>query len=157
MYTNSIEYRNFLRHLAKMDSSKYPELDATDDEETMDEFLYDDDSMSNYLDTIYRITKREPLFKNLYNLAAGRMLSTDPEIGLAVMYSYDYLDYFFPFLCQFLREKKYELHREFTVTPEPHDETNTYYRRLIELMMPNPSPTTPSYTNTVFPTQVRKI
>jgi len=159
MYSNSNEYRNFLRHLAKMDASNYPVFGETDDEETLDEFLYDSDAMMNYMNAIFAITKQSPLFMKLYRLAAEKMLSTDPEIGLAIMYSYDYLDLFFPFLYMYLREQNSELHThfEFQWEPEPVDEKNTYYRNLIQFMEPTPSPLPRPQETGTFPTKVRKL
>ena len=155
MYTSSNEYRNFLRNLAKMDSSTYPQFDEIEDE-TLDEFLYDTDNMSNYLDTVYSLTKTNPIFSRLYGLAAERMFSTDPEIGLAVIYSYDYLDLFFPLLCMFLRELDHDLHREFSFPLEPVDETNSYYILLMKFMQPVERTQHPMLESP-FPTQVRKV
>jgi hypothetical protein len=160
MYTSSNEYRNFLRNLAKMDSSTYPQFDEIEEEiedETLDELLYDTDNMSNYLDTVYSLTKKNPLFSRLYVLAAERMFSTDPEIGLAVMYSYDYLDLFFPLLYMYLREIDHELHQEFSFPLEPVDETNSYYILLMKFMQPVERTQQHPMLESPFPTQVRKV
>jgi hypothetical protein len=65
--------------------------------------MYEDDAMSKGLDEIYARTKDVPEFQEIYMLTAGFMLSTDPSIGLAVVFSYDYFDKFHPCLVDFLR------------------------------------------------------
>jgi len=69
-------------------------IDSDWDEETMDEMAYDDSAISTGLDIIYENTKNHPLFINIYQIAAAKMISTDNEIGLAVCISYDYFKHF---------------------------------------------------------------
>jgi hypothetical protein len=95
-YKNTHEYRNELRRVFCMDSSNYPTIDNSIDDESKDELEYDEVAMSASLDLIYAKTKNHPLFIEIYEKAAGCMLSTNPEIGLAVLCSYDYLDVFVP-------------------------------------------------------------
>ena len=112
MYSDDHEYRNFLRRIMQMDPQKMYEtedvrVDPTDptvDAETIDEYTLDVDSMKVYLDTVYAQTRSVPAFQTLYELAAALMFSTNPEIGLAVLMSYDYLAWFFCCYSDFVRD-----------------------------------------------------
>ena len=99
MYTNNSEYRNILRVIFQMDTSKlcaYAELDTSDiiqedlDEESRDEMQFDMEKVNSNLNALYECTKQEYVFEELYKNAAGKMFSTDPLIGQAVLCSYDY-------------------------------------------------------------------
>lgn len=102
MYGSDQEYRAFLRNLVKMDPTKFYETedikcdpnDPNVSAETIDEYNYDGAAIKTYLDDVYRNTKDRPEFKRLYLAAAALMFSMDPEIGLAVLMSYDYLAWF---------------------------------------------------------------
>ena len=91
-YSNDIEYRNCLRRLFYMNriESDYTDVDIV----TQDENDYDMDSSSKAMDYVYGITSHHPQFQQLYDIAASKMLSTDREIGLAVLFSYDYMALF---------------------------------------------------------------
>jgi hypothetical protein len=95
-YKNNQEYRNCIREIFRMQEF-ISTLDI--DDETKDEQNYDDRSTSKVLDYIYSITKKNACFQELYGYAAATMFSTDPEIGLAVLFSYDYFLLFHPLLC----------------------------------------------------------
>jgi len=108
MYSDTTEYRQFLRQITEMKRGKYYSDDtysinpssAELDTETLDEFEYDDLAMSVFLDHVYSLTKESPIFQELYSAAAALMFSTDLEIGLAVLCSYDYLaDFYACFLA----------------------------------------------------------
>ena len=97
MYSNNTEYRECLRKYFKMDiSNKAKEYAYVDDSESYDELLYDDDAMKCGMNTILDKTRENPLFINLYTLAASRFLTEDIEIGLCVLLSYDYFAEFIP-------------------------------------------------------------
>ena len=51
---------------------------------------YDDALLSKGMDELFAITSCKSSFANLYVAAAGKMMSEDPELGLAVLFSYDY-------------------------------------------------------------------
>jgi hypothetical protein len=85
-YKNNQEYRKCIREIFHMKES-VSTLDI--DDETKDEQNYDDISTSKVLDYIFSITKKNTHFQELYGYAAATMISTDPEIGLAVLFSYD--------------------------------------------------------------------
>lgn len=116
-YHNTNEYRNEMRRIFCMNSSNYPDIDSSIDNESRDELEYDEQTMSAALDRIYENTKDHVLFREIFEKAAGCMLSTDHEIGLAVLCSYDYLDVFIP--C----------YREYMLTGV-FDTTSIYYINL---------------------------
>jgi len=131
MYSTTEEYRKLLRAIVKMDATKYysdemlnvAELDQEtdpDSAETLDELNYDDQAMSKYLDTVYTQTQSNVLFQRLYLSAAGLMLSTNPEIGLAILMSYDYMACFY--LC----------YNSYLLSPDEFRENNQFYASLIE-------------------------
>jgi hypothetical protein len=129
MYSTTEEYRHVLRHIVQMDPTKYNKLteegtiplsDLDLDEETIDELTYDDQAMSTYLDGVYQNTHTNSLFSRLYLSAAALMLSTNPEIGLAILFSYDYLASFH--LC----------YQSFLVDPNLFSESNRFYDSLIK-------------------------
>ena len=128
MYTSDKEYRAFLRQLVNMDPTKFYETedikcDPTDpnvSEETIDEYNYDGSAIKTYLDRVYSNTKSIPEFKRLYLAAAALMFSVDPEIGLAVLMSYDYLAWFHASYTAFLSN------------PTEFNESDEWYDRLIK-------------------------
>lgn len=108
-YTNATEYRQCLRDLFEMNQEKYEQQirelenhnDETLDPETHDEMSYDDDAANRSIDYVFECTKDVAEFRNLYLKAAAKMLSEDPTIGIAIMFSYDYLYYFHACLVEF--------------------------------------------------------
>jgi len=83
---------------------KWDEMDADLDEETVDELLYEEKAMSSGLDYIYNRTNGNAAFRQLYLDAAAVMLSQSMDIGLAVLFSYDYFSLFHACLVDFLRD-----------------------------------------------------
>ena len=102
-YSNDKEYRNCLRKLFSMNvNTTWNDVDIKElDDITQDEWLYDSEAANTFLDFVYNKTKDIPLFQELYILAASAMISTDPNIGIAVLLSYDYFVYFHRCLCLF--------------------------------------------------------
>ena len=101
-YTNDKEYREFIRNICSMKSNQLATLDQNDiDDITNDEWDYDADAMKIWLDHTYEITHNDPIFMKLYVTAAGTMLSEDPQIGLAVLVSYDYFYDFYTCINSF--------------------------------------------------------
>jgi hypothetical protein len=115
-YNNNKEYRAYIRKIFRMDVDKMKsDLEKTYDisqmdEETYDELLYDNDKMFSVLNDLYVLTKKNKLFKELYDLAAAKMFSTLREIGQSILFSYGYLYLFHPCMCVFLQSPS-----EFTV------------------------------------------
>ncbi len=121
-YASNNEYRRIFRQITQMDVSKYydnvqhlPDLDN----ETLDEYNYDEHSVSVFIDRVVALTMQHPLFQILYDTAAAKMFSTDREIGIAILLSYDYLIIFYPLLCLYEQ------------SPEVIEKTHEYYTRLL--------------------------
>lgn len=118
-YVNNTEYRQCLRNFFHMNSETYQKNIQQDwDAETIDEMSYDDEAASKILDQIYESTKHNILFDKIYLSAAAKMMSLDPEIGLAICMSYDYFKGF----CACL-----DLYRK---TPAQFTEESKQYRDL---------------------------
>jgi len=106
-YTTNAEYRECLRRLFSMDPANYPEntrIYAEEwDTETLDEMCYDNETASKIMDFVYAKTKDNDLFQKLYDLAAARMISMDREVGLCILFSYDFMGQFHRCVVDFLR------------------------------------------------------
>lgn len=109
LYKNNEMYRECLRNVVNMDIVKlhipWDQMDDDLDEETKDELLFDNNAMSLTMDYIYDKTKNNDFFKEIYLLGAGKMFSTDPNIGLAILFSYDFFDMFHLCLQDFFNDK----------------------------------------------------
>jgi hypothetical protein len=112
-----------------MDAAKFYETedikcDPTDPKvspETIDEYNYDAEAVAKYLDRVYESTKSRPEFQRLYVAAAALMFSENPEIGLAVLLSYDYLAAF------------YSIYSAYSKTPDSWNaQEDEVYQKLIE-------------------------
>jgi hypothetical protein len=92
-----------------MDSVNYPEIvnQPDIDDESKDEYEYDEKATCEALEWIERNTKNSPVFQELYLLAAARMFSIDADIGITILLSYDYLFYFHPILSEFIQQDGY--------------------------------------------------
>lgn len=92
-YSDNTEYRQTLRDLFDMKIDCCELLDDLD-EESRDELLFDEQTMSQSMDVLFEQTKDDACFQELYDLAAALFFSTDRGIGQAVLMSYDYLEAF---------------------------------------------------------------
>jgi hypothetical protein len=101
-YSNDFEYRDALRKILCMKSIE--EIDQDIDEVTRDEQDYDMDAATKSLDYVYDNTCKNPLFQELYDSAASKMISMDRSIGLSVLFSYDYMGLFHYCLCSYFDE-----------------------------------------------------
>ena len=99
-YIDDKTYRQCLRDLFFMNT--HIEIDF--DEITQDEQNYDIDAANNAMDYVYTQTKDNIYFQNLYDCAAAKMFSTDREIGLAVLFSYDNLNFFHSCFVDYLHD-----------------------------------------------------
>ena len=105
-YKNDIEYRQAIRHLFKMTCNI---LSTTGDDEeeideiTQDEWNYDSECTTPFMNFIYNSTSEIPIFQEFYKKSAGFMLSEDAGIGLAILFSYDYLELFHRVLCDYFK------------------------------------------------------
>jgi len=112
-YSNDREYRASLRELFSM--KRVIRLDPDLDEISRDEQDYDIDAASQKMDFIFERTSDHPRFQELYDIAASKMISTDRNIGLSVLFSYDYLVFFHRCLCSYFDD------------PDEFDETNAAF------------------------------
>jgi len=102
-YNDNHGYRKSLRTLFQMNSpDMIPDLESDIDDETRDELLYDELSTSKVLEYVFKGTQKHYLFQRLYDGAAALMFSTDRNIGMTVLFSYDYLVLFHSCVCEFL-------------------------------------------------------
>ena len=93
MYSNNSEYRDIFRKYFNMDVSELEEEFAylkESDPDSYDELLYDEHAVKLGLNTILDKTRENPLFIELYTLAAGRFITDEIETGLCVLLTYDY-------------------------------------------------------------------
>jgi hypothetical protein len=91
-YTNDEEYRKSIRNLFQMKSDSYPDIVHSDiDEVSRDELEYDENSAYSAMEYVFENTRNVPIFIAMYEQAASFMFSTDINIGMAVLFSYDYL------------------------------------------------------------------
>lgn len=127
-YNNNLEYRNQFRILTNMDiklcNLKIQEKDSNHewDPETIDEELYDEKAVSNFIDLILLHTKNNTLFQQIYYKAANQMLSEDYEVGLTILLSYDYLFYFHLCLVDFFKNNNHI------------DASNENYKKILSLL-----------------------
>jgi len=90
-------------------------------EETIDEYNYDGPAVAKYLDNVYDLTKDRKEFQRLYTAAAALMFSEKHDIGLAVLFSYDYLTWFYSIYVNYLK------------APTKWDsEIDEYYQKLVD-------------------------
>jgi hypothetical protein len=121
VYSDNTSYRSTLRQLFFMDVSMCSAMDNESmDEESRDELMYDDASVVKVMGNIYQLTRDNELFQKLYDLAAEKMISTNREIGQAVLFSYDYLPLFHKCLASFLRN------------PDGFNDSNEFYVALLK-------------------------
>jgi hypothetical protein len=89
-YENDDEYRAAVKLIFML-----CDTDSTGDE-------IDEVAMTKSLDYVWENTRAIPLFMELYTLAAAQMMTEDATIGLAIMFSYDYLKEFYILFSKFL-------------------------------------------------------
>ena len=93
-YDNNFQYRQCLRDVFSMDVTKNPpkwdQMDPDLDDETKDELVYEGGAVLQGMNYICNETKNSGALQQLYLDAAALMFSTDPEIGLSILFAYDY-------------------------------------------------------------------
>jgi hypothetical protein len=107
-YTNDREYRKCIRELFQMNPNNYPDVIEEADEDFKDEVEYDDESAEKVIDYIMSITKNDPLYHELYEMAAATMMTEDLGLGLVLLFSYDYLELFHPILILYINPDLYK-------------------------------------------------
>jgi hypothetical protein len=109
-YNDNYSYRACLRNVTNMKKNNinvpWDQMDSDLDNETKDELLYDSVIMTTIMDNIYEKTKEHTEFKELYSLAAAQMFSVDHCIGLAILFSYDYFEFFHNCLIDFYQTNR---------------------------------------------------
>lgn len=113
-YKDTREYRTCVRRLFGMSSAKYPEIHPDVDDESKDELEFDEDATSIAMEYVYSKTKDDPIFQQLYSLAAARMFSLDHQIGMSVLFSYDYLEIYHYCLVSFFSGDVDEYNTDFS-------------------------------------------
>lgn len=102
-YTEDEEYRECFREVFCMKTPESPKNNV----QPIDEIYEDEDygynsvSVKLGLDYIFIQTKKNEIFYKLYEKAAATLLSTDLELGLAILFSYDYFHLFHLCLYEF--------------------------------------------------------
>ena len=109
-YDSDRGYRENLRCVFKMNKESIrkkiedmrDKIEENLDDETIDEVGFDEDASNKAMNDVFERTKNNKGFQEMYKLAAGKMISVDMEIGLAVCFSYDYFMYFHRCLKEYL-------------------------------------------------------
>ena len=83
---------------------------------------FDEDLIMKNMDLLFIHTKDNIFFQKLYDLAAVKMFSTDRTIGQCILFSYDYLVYFYECLYVFIS------------SPEEFTENCIVYKNMIKQM-----------------------
>ena len=118
-YANNAEYRAIFRQITNQPPlESVPRAAEDDDDETYDENAYEEACVSEFLITVFTNTRDNPLFHRLYIAAAAKMISQTPDIGMAILMSYDYLWAFYPCYCSYIEN------------PTAFTETNEWYAEL---------------------------
>lgn len=102
-YNDNSQFRNALRNVFSMNCVEDTNNDVMDDE-SRDELFYDNHAVTNCLTFILNKTQNNPLFKEIYLITAGRVLSNDLGIGLTILFSYDNFKSFHLLLRDFFHE-----------------------------------------------------
>ena len=108
-YSNDEEYRQAVRKAFRFNPHESYTYDGLIqdpsklDDITKDELCLDVESMEFGMSALYEATISELYFKKLYIKAAGRMFSTDPKIGQAVLCSYDTFIWYYGCMWHYLR------------------------------------------------------
>jgi hypothetical protein len=95
-YNNNDEYRIQIQKVFNMDIDNLNKND--------DEVLYDDVAIRAGLEFIFSKTKDNPHFITLYEKAGALLMTDNSEMGLAVLFSYDFLSLFHKLLYVFFFE-----------------------------------------------------
>lgn len=118
-YHSDQEYRNCMRLVFRFSPEKrtyYANVKPSDldldfdeidlDPISKDEMELDMDALEEGMDILFLATREDPVFRTLYEYAAGRMFSTDPKIGQAVLCSYDTFPWYFSCVWHFISKEK---------------------------------------------------
>lgn len=70
------------------------------------------DAITEFIDFIYKQTHEIPEFQLIYEKASATMFSTNLQIGLVILFSFDYLKLFHSVLCAFINNDTEETKNE---------------------------------------------
>jgi hypothetical protein len=102
-YHDNTSFRKALRDVFNMKCVE--DVNNSDlDDVSRDELLYDENTVNNCMTFILETTKNKDYFIKIYEIAAGRVLSTDLGIGLSILFSYDNLKLFHLLLRDFFKD-----------------------------------------------------
>lgn len=121
-YTTNKEYRKVVREFCKMNCTQNFENMQGIDEETKDELTFDSLSTQIIINQIFEKTKDHPLWQTIYDKSAAKLFSTHRDIGLSLLFCYD----FFPGF--------YDCWKSFLECPEKFDENNEWYKILYDTL-----------------------
>ena len=99
-YADDAGYRAALRALTESRNVAALPADLDVDAVSRDEMDYDAPAVMAFMDGVFAATRLDARMSRLYVLAAGAMLSEDPETGLAVLMAYDNLQMFHACMVQ---------------------------------------------------------
>ena len=102
-YENNTEFRQVFRKVFCMVSA--PDDSDGIDLISQDENDYDADNVTLGMDFVFKHTHNNSYFQVLFDYAAAKMMSTDQEIGLAVLFSYDNFADFHKCVVEYMRDK----------------------------------------------------
>jgi hypothetical protein len=120
-YSTDKEYRKYMRILFGMTSSSSTNPVVNDnnntknknnqiDEITEDENNYDERTMNAFINMVLYKTQHTTELQELYKLAAATMCSLDVDIGLVILFSFDYMFHFHHCLCDFFKNPHNDLY-----------------------------------------------
>ena len=108
VYVTDEEYRNAIRVAMRFQPDQTYTYNGLIhninelDEQTRDECLFDSSSITTSMNILYEHTNKEGRFHDIYIKAAGQMLSTSPDIGHAVVCSYDTFTWYYTCVWHYL-------------------------------------------------------
>lgn len=94
-YTTNDEYRAIFKQLFEIP------VEEEDDQDTV-ALIFENADINDKLDYIYEKTKDNAKFSELYRIGAGKLLSEDMTIGVAILFSFDYMYLFYKMLSIYL-------------------------------------------------------
>lgn len=105
-YNNNREYRECLRRVFYMTCNldNLIQENPDYDDETLDEELYENENTITAIDNIFERTKDNCVFQKMYLHAAGKLISERMDLGMVVLFSYDFFENFHSCLVKFLND-----------------------------------------------------
>ena len=118
MYSNDTEYRQYFRKITGMREQVFHHepghinlnegIPEDMDDITLDEYMYDEEAVSNTVNSMYQKTKDDFRFQQMYDLAAARIISTDREMGIPVLMTYDFLWLFYECYTAYVENRPFD-------------------------------------------------